>query len=125
MSSAFSSLRADNINTNVECLLDVFRVADHVHNGDASFVKLLNDLLCRNTDGANEKCSLLLDDDVNKFRKLSFCVVELGVAKVNMIRCNVIDLTFVFLAFPPTWGSRRSTPKGAFLSLRSAFTAWI
>ena len=34
-------------------------------------------------------------------------------------------LTLVARAPPPTWGSRRSTPKGAFLSTRSSFSALI
>jgi hypothetical protein len=101
--SALSGLRTDDINTNVERLLDVFWVANHVHDGDAGLVEFLDSLLGRDTNGADKKCRFLLDDDVDELRKLALCVVELRGTRFSPDSplCS-LNLTFVFLAFPPT-----------------------
>lgn len=43
------------------------------HDGDTSGVKLLDDVLGRNSDSTDEQGGLLLDDHVDKLRKLSLC----------------------------------------------------
>ena len=43
-----------------------------------------------------------------------------------MERMSAYDCAyFVFLALPPTWGRSKSTPKGAFLSLRNDLSSAI
>jgi hypothetical protein len=53
------------------------RQETYVHDGDASLVQALNDLLWRYTDGADEERRLLFDNDINELRKLALCVVIL------------------------------------------------
>jgi len=55
VSSTLASLGADNVNTLSKGLGDMLGVANHIHDEDASIVKLVNDLLGRNTDSADEK----------------------------------------------------------------------
>lgn len=54
VTTTFTALSADDINTNIKGLLNVLGVADHVHAQDASTVELLHDVLGRDTDGRNE-----------------------------------------------------------------------
>lgn len=98
----------------------------HVHDGDAGCVHLVDCPLWRDTDGAHEERGFLLDDDVDELGELSVLVVFLhNLRLVTALDKYYRTLTFVFRALPPTWGMRRSTPKGAFLSLRSALMARI
>lgn len=62
VSSAFTTLCADDIDTDCESTSDVFGVSDHVHDGDTGTVKLLDDFLWWDTDGADEQGGLLFDD---------------------------------------------------------------
>jgi hypothetical protein len=58
----------------------VLGVADHVDDGDAGGVELLNGVLGGHADGAHEKSSFLLDDDVDELVKVATGVVVVGLA---------------------------------------------
>lgn len=68
-------LRADNVRTDVERILDVFDGADHVHDRDARGVQLVDDGLGGHAHGAHEEARLGLDDDVDELieRPLGVC----------------------------------------------------
>ena len=106
----------------------------YVHHGDARLVELLDGPFGGDADGADEERGLLFDDDVKQIGKLALGVVVLWahasrinrqlMAPIVEARAEV-ELTFVFRAFPPTWGRSRSTPKGRLLSTRSSLIALI
>ena len=124
VTTALTTLGADNINANIKGLLDVLGVADHVHAEDAGTVELLDDSLGGNTDSGDEKASLFLDDNINELTELALGVVvaicrnKTRLACVNNGKSTGREAYLVLRALPPTWGRRRSTPKGAFLSFR-------
>lgn len=126
VTTALTTLGADDINANIKGLLDVLGVTDHVHAQDAGTVQLLDNSLGGNTDGGNEEASLFLDDNIDKLTELALGVVvaicrnKTGLARVNDGKsAAAIESSYLVLrALPPTWGRRRSTPKGAFLSFR-------
>lgn len=75
VATALTTLGADNVDTEVEALLDVLGVTDHVHVEDAGFVELLDNVLGRDTDGGNKKGSARLDDNVDELVKLALGVI--------------------------------------------------
>jgi hypothetical protein len=126
VTTALTTLGADDINANIQSLLDVLGVSDHVHAEDAGTVELLDNGLGGNTDGGDEKASLLLDNDIDELTELALgVIVAVCENKTRLARCaqrkstGAIGKSYLVLrALPPTWGRRRSTPKGAFLSFR-------
>lgn len=124
VTATLTTLGADDIDTDVESLLDVLGVADHVHAEDAGTVEPLDDSLGGNTDGRDEELSTALDDDIDELVELALGVV-VAVGKSELISLVVFGVFaissvsyLVLRALPPTWGRSRSTPKGAFLSFR-------
>ena len=75
VTTTLTTLGADNIDTNIEALLNVLGVTDHVHGEDTGAVELLDDGLGRNTDGRDEKAGALRDDDIDKLSELTLGVV--------------------------------------------------
>jgi hypothetical protein len=126
VTTALTTLGADNINANIKGLLDVLRVAYHVHAEDAGTVELIDNSLGGNTDSRDEKASLFLDDNINELTELALGVVVAICRNITRLACanngkstSVIEGSYLVLrALPPTWGRSRSTPKGAFLSFR-------
>lgn len=126
VTTALTTLGADNINANIKGLLDVLGVADHVHAEDASTVELIDDSLGGDTDSGDEKASLFLDDNINELTELALGVVVAIYRNKTRLACvnngkstAVVEGSYLVLrALPPTWGRRRSTPKGAFLLCR-------
>jgi len=66
MSAAFACLCADEVDAGLEGFLDVLWVADHVHDGDACFVELLDGRFGGDADGADEEGGFLVNDDVQQ-----------------------------------------------------------
>ncbi len=60
---------------------------DVLHDRDAGCVELVDHLLWRDTDGADEECGLVSDDDVHEFRQLSIRVIILltSVTSVSLL----------------------------------------
>jgi hypothetical protein len=75
VTTTLTTLGADNVGAEVEALLDVLWVSDHIHVENAGLVELLDNMLGRDTDGTDEEFSSALDDDINKLVELSFGVV--------------------------------------------------
>ncbi len=75
VSTSLTSLGADEIDTELEALLDVLWVADHVHVQDAVGVELVNDCLWWDTDGGDEELGAGFDDDVDELAELTLGVI--------------------------------------------------
>lgn len=75
VSATLTTLTADDVGASIQRLLNVFRVTDHVHVENSSVMELVNDVPRGNTDSRDEEFSATLDDDVDKFIKLSLGVV--------------------------------------------------
>lgn len=75
VAAALTALGADDVGADVEALLDVLDVANHVHVQDAGLVQLLDDRLGRHADGADEQLGAGLDDDVDEAIELALGVV--------------------------------------------------
>lgn len=123
--STLSRLGTNNIDTNIQSFGDVFWVSDHVHHGNAGFVQVVDDVLGRYAHGADKKRSLLRDDDIDEFVEVALCVVVLAENEQGACVFSMKWLTLVLRALPPTWGRRRSTPKGNPGDFRSFLTAAI
>lgn len=105
VATTLTALGADDVGTDVQALLDVLGVADHVHVEDTSLVQSLDDGLGGHTDGANEQLSAGLDDDVDQAIKLALGVV---VAIRNLSASVTFLLRFLLFLLPHLRGSRRS-----------------
>lgn len=89
VTTALTTLCADNINTNIQGLLDVLGVADHVHAEDAGTVELVDNSLGGDADGGDEKASLLLDNNINELTELALgVVVAICRNKTRLARVN-------------------------------------
>ena len=78
VAAALAALGADHVRADVEAFLYVFRVPDHVHVEDASFVEALNDVSGGDADGTDEELGARVDDDGHEFVELAFGVVVAG-----------------------------------------------
>ena len=124
VSTTLTTLGADDVCASVQRLLDVLGVTDHVHVEDSVAVEAVDNGSGRNTDSRDKELSAALNDDVDKLVQLSLGVVVAKIGKKNPISAydlshhSAMQTHLVFRALPPTCGSKRSTPKGAFLSVR-------
>jgi hypothetical protein len=75
MATTLTTLRTDDVDTEVEALLHVLGVSDHVHVKDAGLVESVNDVLWGDTDGGDEELRAAVDDDVDELVKLALGVV--------------------------------------------------
>ena len=75
VASSFATLSADHVDAELETLLDVLGVADHVHVEDAGLVQLIDNLLGWDADGGDEETGAGLDDNVGEFAELALGVV--------------------------------------------------
>jgi hypothetical protein len=85
VATTFTSLSADDINTELEAFLDVLWVTDHVHVENTVCVDLVNDSLWWDTDSRDEELGARFNDDVNKLAKLTLCVVVADVDLGNYV----------------------------------------
>jgi hypothetical protein len=81
VATTLTALGADDVGADVEALLDVLDVADHVHVEDAGLVQLVDDGLGGHTDGADEQLGAGLDDDVDEAIELALSVI-IAIGKV-------------------------------------------
>lgn len=75
VAAALATLGADDVDANVNALLGVLDVADHVHVQDAGLVQAVDDVLGGDTDGRDEELGTGLDDDVDELVELALGVV--------------------------------------------------
>lgn len=75
--TSFTSLSANEIDTSSDRFGDMAWMPDHIHDGDFGFMKLIDNFLRWDTDSADKELGALLDDDLDKFRKLSLGIVVL------------------------------------------------
>ena len=78
MAAPLAALRADDVGADVEALLDVLRVPDHVHVEDVVLVELLDDVGGGYADGGDEEFRAGFDDDVGEGVEFAFGVVVAG-----------------------------------------------
>lgn len=75
VSASLTALGADHINTEVEALLNVLWVPDHVHVKNTVCVELVDNRLWWDTDGGNEKLSTGLDNNIDELVELALGVI--------------------------------------------------
>lgn len=97
VATTLTALGADDVGADVDALLDVLDVADHVHVEDAGLVQLVDDSLGGHADGADEQLGAGLDDDVDEAIELALCVV---VAIRNSVSFCYVSLRFLLFFFP-------------------------
>ena len=78
VSTSLATLGADHINTEVEALLNMLWVSDHVHVEDTVRVELVDNSLWWDTDGGNEKLSAGLDNNIDELVELALGVIVAG-----------------------------------------------
>ena len=54
-------------------------------------MKFVYDLLGRNADRTDKQSSLAIDDNINKFVELSFCIIILGNCMTRTVHLKYID----------------------------------
>jgi hypothetical protein len=75
VSTTLSSLGADDINAEIEALLDVFGVANHVHVQDTGLVESVDDMLWGDTNGRNEQLCSALNNNGNELVQLALGII--------------------------------------------------
>lgn len=75
VTTTLTTLSADDVDANLEALLNVLGVTDHVHGEYTGFVKSVNDGLGRDTDSRHKEFGTALDNDVNKLIELALGVI--------------------------------------------------
>jgi hypothetical protein len=78
VSTALASLGADDIDAEIQALLDVLGVSNHVHVENARFVESVDDVLGGNANGGDEELGPAVDDDADELVELAFCVIVAG-----------------------------------------------
>jgi len=86
VTSTLATLSADEIDAELEALLDVLGVTDHVHVEDAVLVELVNDGLGWDTNGRDEETGARLDDDVDEVIELALGVVVAAEGAISVYR---------------------------------------
>ena len=77
MSTSLAGLGADEVAPDVDGLLHMFGVADHVHDGDTCFMQSIHNFLWWDTNGGDEEGSFLFNDNLDQIWQLTLRVVEL------------------------------------------------
>lgn len=75
VTTTLTTLSADEINAEVEALLDVLGVANHVHVEDTSLVESVDNSLGWDTNGRHEEFGTALNDDFNELVQFTLGVV--------------------------------------------------
>ena len=75
VTTTLTTLGADDIDTDVNALLDVLDVANHVHVGNTSLVELVDDGLGGDTDGRDKQLGAGLDNNVDELIELALGVI--------------------------------------------------
>jgi len=86
VATSFATLSADHVHAEVEALLDVLGVSDHVHVENAGLMETVDHGLGWDTDGRDEEAGARLDDDVDELVELALGVVVVGLS------CAAADL---------------------------------
>jgi hypothetical protein len=75
VTTSFTTLSTDDINTEVETLLDVLWVSNHVHVNDTGVVKTVDNMLRWHTNSGNEKLSTAFDDDGDELIQFALGII--------------------------------------------------
>lgn len=75
VTATLATLRADDVDAEIETFLDVFGVSNHVHVEDTCFVELLHDVRGWNADGGDEETCAGVDYYVGELVELAVRVV--------------------------------------------------
>lgn len=87
VAATLTTLGADDVDANVEALLDVLDVANHVHVENAVLVELVDNLLGGDTDGRDEDLGAGLDDDVDELAELALGVIVAIKENTWLVEC--------------------------------------
>lgn len=88
VATTLAALGDDDVDANVEALLDVLDVTNHVHVEDAVLMKLVDNLLGGDTDGGDKDLGAGLNDDVDELTELALGVIV--AVKRYMVSRNVL-----------------------------------
>lgn len=107
MATTFATLRTDDVGTSIEALLNMFRVTDHVHVENTSFVQSINDVFWRYPNSRDEELSTAVDDDADQLVSFALGVVVAKATDVRLLSHHGYaprgrQSHFVFRALPPT-----------------------
>lgn len=105
VATALTALGADDVGADVQALLDVLDVADHVHVQDAGLVQPLDGGLGGHADGADEQLGAGLDDDVDEGIELALGVV---IAIGDLSASGIFSCVFSLFFLPLLRGSQLS-----------------
>ena len=75
VSTSLTTLCANNIDAEIEALLDVLGVTDHVHVKDACLVETVDDMLRWDADGGDEELCAAVDDDAHELVKFALSII--------------------------------------------------
>lgn len=84
VTATLTTLGADNVDAEVEALLDVLGVSDHVHVDDAGSVESVDDVLGRDTDSRDEELGARFDDDVDELVELALGVIVAKAREISL-----------------------------------------
>jgi hypothetical protein len=91
VSTSLTTLCANNVDAEIETLLDVLRVTDHVHVEDARLVEAVDNMLGWDTDSGDEELGAAVDDDAHELVEfaLSIIVTALIISSASaQLNCN-------------------------------------
>ena len=75
MSSSLTTLCTDDIDAEIEALLNVLGVSNHVHVRNASFMEAFDDMLGRNANGGDKELGAAVNDDAHKLVEFAFRII--------------------------------------------------
>ena len=80
MTTTFTALCANDINTRLDAVLDVLGRTNHVHHKDAVLVHLVDNPLGRNTDRRHKQLGARFNNHIHKLRERPVRVIIVGFA---------------------------------------------
>lgn len=90
VASALTALSANHVDAELEALLDVLGVSDHVHVENAGFVELVDDFLGGHADGRDEEAGAGVDDDLDELAELALGVVVAKEAMSDIVHIHLV-----------------------------------
>lgn len=86
VSTSLATLSADDVDTEIEALLDMLDMSNHVRIEDTGFVEALDDMFWGHANGRDEEFGTALDGDGNELIEFALGVI------VAVINLSAIDL---------------------------------
>ena len=78
MTSPFTALSANHVDANIQALLHMLRMSDHIHVEDACFMEALDNVHWRHADSGDEKFGTGVDNDGDEVIQFALCIIVAG-----------------------------------------------